>query len=78
MMHKNYAPQLWQVRDLLAEQGGERQNLGLVEDPERGLVAEGSTDVGLESSDQLSNLLKKIEARRTVSPSAATPCSPRN
>jgi hypothetical protein len=58
------------VRDLLAEHG-DRQNLSLVEDPERGVVAEGCTDVGLESSDQLSNLLKKFEARRTVSLSPA-------
>ena len=53
------------VRDLLAE-SADKQNLSLVEDTERGVVAEGSTDVSLETVDQLGKLLKTIEARRTV------------
>ena len=53
------------VRDLLIE-NGDRQNLNLIEDPERGVVADGCTDIGLGSSDQLASLLKQIEARRTV------------
>ena len=54
------------VRDLLIE-NAERQNLNLIEDPERGVVADGCTDVGLGSSEQLAALLKQVEARRTVS-----------
>ena len=57
------------VRDLLIE-NVERQNLNLIEDPERGVVADGCTDIGLGSSDQLASLLKQIEARRTVNTSA--------
>lgn len=54
------------VRDLLIEHG-DKQNLNLIEDPERGVVADGCKDVGLGSSDQLAAHLKQIEARRTVS-----------
>lgn len=54
------------VRDLLIE-GNEKQNLNLVEDAQRGVVVEGCTDLGLESVDQLEDLLVQIESRRTVS-----------
>ena len=62
------------VRDLLIE-NGDRQNLNLIEDPERGVVADGCTDIGLGSSEQLASLLKQIEARRTVSPLPLRKCT---
>lgn len=64
------------VRDLLIE-NGDRQNLNLMEDPERGVVADGCTDIGLGSSDHLISLLKQVETRRTVSASPLYACIPR-
>ena len=54
------------MRDLLVE-GSERQNLPLLDDPERGTVADGVTEAGLESAEQLTRLVRAVEARRTVS-----------
>lgn len=54
------------VRDLLTE-GNDKQNLNLIEDPQRGVMVEGCTDEGLEGVKQLEDLLVQIESRRTVS-----------
>ena len=54
------------VRDLLKD-GTERQNLPLLDDPERGTVAEGLSEEWPRSEQHLCQLLRQIEARRTVS-----------
>ncbi len=54
------------VRDLLKD-GTERQNLPLLDDPERGTVAEGLSEDWPRSEQHLCQLLRQIEARRTVS-----------
>ena len=53
------------VRDLLKD-GTERQNLPLLDDPERGTVAEGLSEEWPRSEQHLCQLLRQIEARRTV------------
>ena len=53
------------VRDLLKD-GTERQNLPLLDDPERGTVAEGLSEEWPCSEQHLCQLLRQIEARRTV------------
>ena len=53
------------VRDLLKD-GTERQNLPLLDDPERGTVAEGLSEEWPQSEQHLCRLLRQIEARRTV------------
>ena len=55
------------VRDLLKD-GTERQNLPLLDDPERGTVAEGLSEEWPRSEQHLCQLLRQIEARRTVRP----------
>ena len=59
------------VRDLLKD-GTERQNLPLLDDPERGTVAEGLSEEWPRSEQHLCQLLRQIEARRTVSPLIVT------
>ena len=54
------------VRDLLKD-GTERQNLPLLDDPERGTVAEGLSEEWPRSEQHLCQLLRQIETRRTVS-----------
>ena len=53
------------VRDLLKD-GTERQNLPLLDDPERGTVAEGLSEEWPQSEQHLCRLLRQIETRRTV------------
>ena len=53
------------VRDLLKD-GTERQNLALLDDPERGTVAEGLSEEWPQSEQHLCRLLRQIETRRTV------------
>ena len=60
------------VRDLLKD-GTERQNLPLLDDPERGTVAEGLSEEWPRSEQHLCQLLRQIEARRTVSSSIVPP-----
>ena len=60
------------VRDLLKD-GTERQNLPLLDDPERGTVAEGLSEEWPRSEQHLCQLLRQIEARRTVHLAAFTP-----
>ena len=60
------------VRDLLKD-GTERQNLPLLDDPERGTVAEGLSEEWPRSEQHLCQLLRQIEARRTVSSLHAMP-----